>query len=250
MAAAAWGAVPGDEVDMIPTFNKTSFKVYSGYITVKGPFKLNPYTELQIHYQLDCSQRSQSDPLVTWHQGGPGGSSLFGAYTEGGYFQVADSGNFVNPHAWNQVANMLYLESPAGSSDPIGFSYCKSGENILTICKFDDKSQAEAYAMTMMAFYELYPEFKSNDFYITGESYAGQYIPNIAYHMLYEVPAGSFPSFKGIMVGNGCWGGTNTSVDCNGPNSDKIDVDLFFGKGLMSKKLRDAVYTECKFANL
>ena len=54
-----------------------------------------------------------TDPLVTWHQGGPGGSSMYGAYTEMGYFQISDTGNYFNEFSWNGVANMLYLESPA-----------------------------------------------------------------------------------------------------------------------------------------
>ena len=93
------------------------FDVYSGYLTVPGPFELTEYDSLSIHYQFHTSQRSPSkDPLVTWHQGGPGASSVsLGLYTEMGYFQLDDAGTHVNPYAWNKVANMLYLESPAGS---------------------------------------------------------------------------------------------------------------------------------------
>ena len=32
-----------------------------------------------------------------------------------GYFQVSDEGPYTNDYAWNKAANMLYLESPAGS---------------------------------------------------------------------------------------------------------------------------------------
>jgi hypothetical protein len=79
-----FAAPDADLVVAIPGFNKTSFKVYSGYLQVPGPFKLNSYDSLSIHYQLQYSQNKPStDPLVTWHQGGPGGSSInVGLYTE------------------------------------------------------------------------------------------------------------------------------------------------------------------------
>ena len=79
---------------------------------------------------------------------------------------------------------MLYLDAPAGSNDPIGFSTCseagKGGEKVASICKWNDKTQAVAYAHTLLAFYKAFPEFAGNDLYLTGESYAGQYLPNIA----------------------------------------------------------------------
>jgi hypothetical protein len=60
-----------------------------------------------------------------------------------------------NATSWNLVANMIYLDSPAGSNDPVGFSTCSTGGTVETVCKWDDKSQAEAYAHTMMAFYKV-----------------------------------------------------------------------------------------------
>ena len=47
-------------------------------------------------------------------------------------------------------------------------------------CSWDDVSQAEAYAHTLAAFFGAFPEYAGNDLYLTGESYAGQYVPNIA----------------------------------------------------------------------
>lgn len=63
-------------------------------------------------------------------------------------------------------------------------------------CSWNDTSQAEvrcpisvfthfiwltlvfqAYAHTLKAFYKAYPEFASNDLYLSGESYAGQCKP-------------------------------------------------------------------------
>ncbi len=34
-------------------------------------------------------------------------------------------------------------------------------------------------------------------------------------------------------------------MQCNGPNSDQNDVDMFFGKGLVSKELYEATYKTC-----
>ena len=110
---------------------------------------------------------------MTWHQGGPGASSVsLGLYTEMGYFQLDDKGAHVNPYAWNKVANMLYLESPAGSGTPFlagkGSSECLKG-GMPVRCHWDDVSQAEAYAHTLVAFTKAFPEFAAHDLYLTGE---------------------------------------------------------------------------------
>ena len=33
----------------------------------------------------------------------------------------------------------------------------------------------------LMQFFQLFPSMKKNDFYVTGESYAGKYVPAISY---------------------------------------------------------------------
>lgn len=53
----------------------------------------------------------------------------------------------------------------------------------------------------MLGFLADHPELAGRDFYITGESYAGHYIPAIAYHLLYEVETGL--NMKGIAIGDG-----------------------------------------------
>ena len=162
-----------------------------------------------------------------------------GAWTEMGYFQVDDQGNWVNEYAWNNVANMLYLESPAGSGSDSGFSVCeKSGKPVH--CHWNDTSQAEAYGHTLAAFYKAFPEFQDNDLYLTGESYFGQYGPNIAKWILDqsdETVADVKIPLKGIALGNACWGGDATNVQCNGPNSQQNDAEMYYGKGLSSKEL-------------
>ena len=86
-----------------------------------------------------------------------------------GYFQVDANGTYVNEYAWNKVANMLYLESPAGSGGQSGFSTCIQGGKTVD-CAWNDTSQAEAYAHTLATFFSEFPEYAANDLYLTGES--------------------------------------------------------------------------------
>ena len=131
------------------------------------------------------------------------------------------------------MANMLYLESPAGSSNPIGFSWCEIEGEVQDYCSWDDVSQAEAYTHTLRAFFAAFPEYSDNDLYLSGESYAGQYLPNIAYWMLNSdtnanqqiSPA---KNLRGIAVGNGCWGGDENTVICSGIHSEQNDLDMYW----------------------
>lgn len=230
-----------DLVEQLPGFQKAPFKVYSGLLDVPGP--LNGYDSLRIHYQFHTSQNDPlKDPVVAWHQGGPGGSSIVGAYLEMGYFQVSENGTYTNPWAWNRVANMLYLESPAGSGDKFGYSQClKAGKAVQ--CRWDDTTQAEAYAHTLRSFFTAFPEYAGNALFLTGESYFGQYGPNIAHFILNNASFSHSLNLKGMAVGNGCWG-----EGCNGPNADRNDVDNFFGKALFSPKLHAEIYKACNFS--
>ena len=244
---ATLAAPAGDRVQQLPDFNATSFEVYSGMLDVPGP--VAGFDALKIHYQFHASQGDPAtDPLVLWHTGGPGGSSIdVGLYTEMGFFQLDSNGAHTNPFAWNRVANMLYLEAPAGSGRASGFSMCYQGSQVVD-CSWDDVSQAEAYAHTIRAFLTAFPEYAPNDLYLIGESYFGQYGPNIAHYILHTAPFNETLNLKGMALGNACWGGNETYVQCNGFNADQNDADMFYGKDLISKKLYDEVYTTCNFS--
>ena len=48
-------------------------------------------------------------------------------------------------------------------------------------------------------------------------------------------------------LGNACWGGNKTRVECNGPNSRQNMADMYYGKGLSSKELYEEIYETCKW---
>jgi carboxypeptidase C (cathepsin A) len=99
----------------------------------------------------------------------------------------------------NLKVNMLYIESPVG----VGFSYSETGDYACD----DDRTASENMA-AVEAFYSMFPEYKKNKFFITGESYAGVYVPTLAEAIVNAEKAGTYTGAKltGIAAGNGCSG--------------------------------------------
>jgi len=78
-----------------------------------------------------------------------------------------------NPYGWHHTANMLYIEAPAGVGYSIGSGAEDQSQN--------DMSQSEDLFAAVEKFFTLYPERVTNDLFLSGESYAGIYIPYLAW---------------------------------------------------------------------
>ena len=75
-----------------------------------------------------------------------------------------------NPYSWTQLSNLLMFESPPG----VGFSYCDECIGNKTCkCNADDMSTASDNYDAVVGFLAKFPELRKNEFFITGESYAG-----------------------------------------------------------------------------
>jgi len=195
-----------------------AFKTYSGYLQATGTRRL--------HYWFAESQSNPAkDPLVLWFNGGPGCSSMEGMLREHGPFNIQADGVSLkpNPYAWNRVANMLYLEAPAG----VGFSY-SSNRNYAT----GDAEVANANYAALKNFFTKFPAFANNTFFITGESYAGVYVPTLAAHVALDPHI----NFEGIMVGNGLssYHGNDNSV-----------MYFWYYHGLIGQTTWDRLVKEC-----
>lgn len=64
---------------------------------------------------------------------------------------------------------MLFLEAPVG----VGFSYTN---NSVDLGKLGDQVTAEDSLDFLINWFTKFPEFRSSDFYLTGESYAGKFL--------------------------------------------------------------------------
>ncbi|XP_028798113.1 serine carboxypeptidase-like 20 [Neltuma alba] len=220
-------------VTQLPGFNGIiPSKHYAGYVTVDESHGRNLY-----YYFVVSENKPSEDPVVLWLNGGPGCSSFDGFIYEHGPFNfeaAKTKGNLptlhLNPYSWSKVSNVLYLDSPAG----VGFSYSKNVSDYRT---GDKKTASDTHAF-LLKWFELFPEFLPNPFFVAGESFAGIYVPTLSSEIVKGIDAGVKPNlnFKGYMVGNGV---TDEDFDGNAL------VPFAHGMGLISDDLYEEVRTEC-----
>jgi cathepsin A (carboxypeptidase C) len=146
------------------------FQQYAGYLTVDTDHQRKLF-----YWYVESQNDPETDPVVFWTNGGPGCSGLLGFGTEHGPFYISQTGDLTpNPYSWNSLANMLYMEQPAG----VGFSYSEKNSDYST---GDSKVASDAFEF-IVQFFNRFPERLSNPFYVASESYGGHYIPQCKYY--------------------------------------------------------------------
>ncbi|XVE85407.1 hypothetical protein DITRI_Ditri17bG0088800 [Diplodiscus trichospermus] len=187
-----------------PLFPKEALPTKSGY------FPINPATGSAIFYSFYEAQTPTSPlsetPLLIWLQGGPGCSSMMGNLFELGPWLVVPS-NMQNvdhlslkrnPGSWNRIFGLLFLDNPIGT----GFSIASTPQEIPR----DQDSVAKHLFAAITSFTSLDPLFKHRPIYITGESYAGKYVPAIGYYILNknpQLPVSQRVNLRGVAIGDG-----------------------------------------------
>ncbi|KAM3733863.1 hypothetical protein ACB098_11G170700 [Castanea mollissima] len=183
-----------DRIERLPGQPYVNFSQYGGYVTVNKSAGRALY-----YYFVEAHHSKNSLPLLLWLNGGPGCSSFTGALVELGPFRVHSDGKtlYTNKFSWNYAANVLFLESPAG----VGFSYSNTTSDYDK--SGDSRTAADNYVF-LVNWLERFPEYKDRDFYISGESYAGHYVPQLAHTILYHNKKANktIINLKGIIIGN------------------------------------------------
>lgn len=177
-----------DKIISLPGQPQASFQQYAGYITID-----EKQQRALFYYFVEAATEAASKPLVLWLNGGPGCSSIgAGAFCEHGPFKPSGDTLLRNEYSWNKEANMLYLESPAG----VGFSYSANKSFYGSI---NDAIAARDNLAFLEGWYEKFTEYKNREFFITGESYAGHYVPQLAQLI---IQSNMKLNLKGIAIGN------------------------------------------------
>ncbi|KAH9289335.1 hypothetical protein KI387_033452 [Taxus chinensis] len=157
------------------------------------------------YWFFEAATVKERRPLVLWLNGGPGCSSVgYGATQEIGPFLLngGETGLSLNLHSWNRAED--------------SYTFL---QNWLTI----------------------FPQYRSHEFYITGESYAGLYVPELAELITDRNKVSSkslYINLKGFMVGNPL---TDTAHDWDGI------VDYAWSHAIVSDETYGIIKTNCDF---
>jgi cathepsin A (carboxypeptidase C) len=120
-------------------------------------------------------------PTVLWTNGGPGSSSFWGFFLENGPYEIVSAvGQYPQvlprPTGWNNHANYLIFEHPLS----VTLSFASNPADVPK----DPKEGARQWHHALRHFLRQHPEIANNPLILAGESYAGTYLPLLAYNIL------------------------------------------------------------------
>ncbi|KAF7294558.1 Carboxypeptidase [Mycena indigotica] len=145
-------------------FCDPAVRSYAGYVDIQARHLF--------FYYFESRSAPESDDVLLWFNGGPGGASSLGLFMELGPCTVtSENTTEINPYSWNSKANTLFIEQPVG----VGFSYAEYGQSIDTT-----EAAANDIAAFLAIFFESMDGLKGRRLHIAGESYGGRYVPLFA----------------------------------------------------------------------
>jgi len=187
LAALAGIALANTNADDVDNIFGDADQWKTGFVTV------DDHSDDLFYWLFESRNAPETDPVVMWLTGGPGCASEVALFYENGPYQFNEDGTLKqNPNSWNNISNLLFVDQPIGT----GFSH--GGVHDVK----NETEVAEDLAILLRGFLEQNPQFKGRDFFITGESYAGHYVPAISYYLLTEATDVEM-NLKGLAIGNG-----------------------------------------------
>ena len=145
---------------------------YAGYFSIDGT------EDGHLFYMYFENRNKDPDaPFVFWTNGGPGCSSFFGLFKENGPYDIQEDMTVCwKEHGWDIGHNIVFVEQPIN----VGYSYSTDGEDKV----YDEQRVGDDMVAFFYAFLKAHKELAEKDLYITGESFAGHYLPAIARSIL------------------------------------------------------------------
>lgn len=164
-----------------------------------GYYRL-PHTKAarMFYFFFESRNNRTFDPVVIWLTGGPGCGGELAMFYENGPFHITNNLSLAwNNYGWDQAANLIFVDQPTGT----GFSYSSDDDDI----RHDEGGVSNDLYDFLQEFFKQHPNYAKNDFFITGESYAGHYIPAFAtrVHSGNKDKTGIHINLKGFAIGNG-----------------------------------------------
>ncbi|KAH7669227.1 Peptidase S10 serine carboxypeptidase protein [Dioscorea alata] len=213
-----------DLVQKLPGQPPVNFSQYAGYVTAN-----ETNGRALFYWFFEAVDSVSSRPLVLWLNGGPGCSSI-------GVGEAQEIGPFLVQKDVPQLkANLLFLDSPVG----VGFSYTNTSSDLKQIG--DAITATDAYN-ALLSWFKRFPEFRSNNFYIAGESYAGHFVPQLVdkiYESSRNATDENFINLKGFMLGNALMDDDTDSAGI---------LDYAWHHAIISDEVYQNIKTKCNYS--
>ncbi|KAG8818982.1 hypothetical protein FRC17_010641, partial [Serendipita sp. 399] len=156
---------------------------------------------------LTAAENERSnEPWLIWLNGGPGSSSMYGLFAENGPMLLAyGEGQTTgprraiqeNPWSWHKQADIIYVDQPVGT----GYSTVDTSGFVA-----DEDQMAQDFVNFLKNLASIFPSLKHRPLYLTGESYAGTYIPYIAKALTIDRTTPVPVNLAKIVIGDGTIG--------------------------------------------
>ncbi|KAE8573737.1 venom serine carboxypeptidase [Halyomorpha halys] len=172
--------------------NVSDVASYAGFFTVNKRYNSNLF-----FWYFPAEIEPDKAPVLLWLQGGPGASSLNGLFNENGPFYLdKDLVLHKRKTSWSMVFNLIYIDNPVGT----GFSFT---ENHKGYARDEIQVGKDLYA-ALYQFFTLFPHLQKKEFFISGESYAGKYVPAVGHTIHTRNRNSSLKiNLKGLAMGDG-----------------------------------------------
>lgn len=201
------------------------FEAHSGYITVNQDYDSN----LFFFFVKAENDPENKLPLTLWMEGGPGFSGLLGMFNKNGPVGITADGSIcARLKSLHENAHVIYLDAPVGG----GFSFTRNTTLGLS-SNLNDTSKN--IAEFLRQFLNVFPEHKSSNVYVAGESYGGRLAVGFAHYVAEKAkqqPNGNWPAslnLKGVIAGS----------PFLGPVLDTIDSsDFLFSVGMLNESTK------------
>ncbi|XP_059281575.1 serine carboxypeptidase-like 13 [Lycium ferocissimum] len=221
-------------VESLPGLNgPLPFYLETGYVGVGKD------EEVQLFYYFLLSESDPTtDPLLIWLSGGPGCSSVIAMVHEIGPLRFVEqvyNGSLpkfvLNPHAWTKIASVIFLDQPVNT----GFSYATNDP----AHKYTDVQACEYVYEFLRKWLSDHPQFISNPFYVSGNSYSGITIPIITQLISNGNGAGQEPlvNLQGYLIGN---------PSTFRPQESNYHIPFAHGMGLIPDELYKSLEKNCE----
>lgn len=196
-------------------------KSYSGFLTVNKELDSNMF-----FWYFPAENGASDAPVVLWLQGGPGASSLYGLFAENGPYSCEGGKVKLRKYSWSKQYNLIYIDNPVGA----GYSFTGQDQGY---ARNQTQVGRDLYS-AMVQFFRMFPQLHGRPFFITGESYAGKYVPALGYAIHRNNPTAAAAdriNLQGLFIGNGF----------TDPENMMHYSDLVFQLGLVDAAGREAL---------